>query len=475
MKIFKRIIIVALSVALALAMLCSCGTESVGEETVKATAKPTPESLIAQIRLSGYTYFDKATNLDNFYLNFNKKYPGVEVTVYRDDVGTETYFEAIDAIIESGNLEVLGDVVLLDTARMTKLAQAGKLINLSNYVGDVLDFDTYSKINPNTALLPAAYDACLYDGQLYMSAIEYNHKFVFLNVSMLEENGYSFPKDDWTWDTLSEIAVELKSKGIDTPIAMDYSDYDVWGAFARSNGADIYDNVGTDKSIKDLSLTNPDVVSGLEYLADLVDPAKGLVDCIDASGIDAKDISKYAFIVADHEDITNWKETICDENCDFSWDYIHFPRWNHEDADGIITYSQSIGANVYGFAVIDHGDSDTYNAAFYRACAYLALQANVASAAEAYCLDGEAVPANRVANSKKFWREYPMEGKNSSVFSNFAETADFCATLSCFMPIYSEDEIDINFAIDGYLSGERTMLEGLQTLQDNAIANWNYQ
>lgn len=475
MKNFKKITVIAISLVLALSCFFACGKKATEDDgKVKATAKPSPESIIAQIRLSGYTYYDKAPNLENYYLNFNKNYPGVEVTVFRDDVGADTYFEAIDAIIESGNLEVLGDVVLLDTSRMTKLAQAGKLVNLSNYVGKVLDFDTFEPINPQTALLPAAYDASLYNGQLYMNAIEYNHKFVFLNVKMLSEYGYSFPKDDWTWDDLIAIAEDLASKGVKTPIAMDYGDYAIWGAFARSNGQEIYDHVGTSENVKNLCLTNPKVSDGIESLANIVDPKRGLVDKVNGKDIDPKNLSKYAFVIADHEDISKWKETICSPDCDFEWDYIHFPRWNAKDYETSGIYSQSIGTTVYGFAVVDHGKSDTYNDAFYKACAYLALQANIASAAEVYALDGEVVPANRIANSKKFWREYPIDGKNSSVFSNFAESADFDATLSSFMPVYAEAEIDIETAINEYLGGGKTMQEILQTVQDRALASWHY-
>ena len=58
------------------------------------------------------------------------------------------------------------------------------------------------------------------------------------------------------------------------------------------------------------------------------------------------------------------------------------------------------------------------------------------------------------------------------MFSNFAESADFAGSLGCFMPVMSAKEIDISYAIDGYLSGERTMLESLQTLQEKAQAGW---
>ena len=471
-KMLKKLLVAFISILLVAAVLCSC-SEAEEEETVQATPKPNPQNLVAQVKLSGYLYYDKAENLSTYIDVFHQDYPGVEVTINRDYVSTDVYFEALDDIMAGDNLEEVGDVVLMDAARMEKYAAEGKLVDLSQYIGDVLNYDTYNKINMSTDLLPAAYDACLYNDSIYMVALEYNHKFVFLNYSLISQVGESFPTDDWTWDDLVRIAEKVKTElNVETPVAMDYTSYEIWGAFARSYGQDIYDYVGNSDDTKRLNLTHPDVVQGIEDMADIVNPERGLVKCINASDIDAADLSKYAFVIADHEDITLWEEYICSEECDFEWDYIHFPRWNAEDYEETGTYYQAIATEVYGFAVINHGITDEYTDEFYRSCAYLALYATVEEAAEAYALDGESVPANKAANSLKFWREYPAAGKNSSVFSNFAETADFAGYLACFMPTTSESEIDIMAAIEAYWNGTSTMMDALQQLQDYALASW---
>jgi hypothetical protein len=95
----------------------------------------------------------------------------------------------------------------------------------------------------------------------------------------------------------------------------------------------------------------------------------------------------------------------------------------------------------------------------------------VSDAAVNYVGDGESVPANKVANATKFWREFPIEGKNSSVFSHFAEKADFADNLSSFMPVTSESEIDVGAAIEAYFNGT-PLIESLQKLQDLANAGW---
>ena len=475
-KTFKVMIAAVLALVFILSFF-GC-TKKKKSETAKATPRPNPENLIEEIRLSGYLYTDMAKNLDKYKAAFVADYPGVEITIDLDRVSAKAYFEALDNLAASGDLSSAGDVILVDAARMEQYAQDGLLIDLSTYIGSVLNFDTYKPINPSNDLLPAAYEACFYNGEIYMCAIEYNHKFVLLNYSLLRDAGYSFPKDDWTWDDLIEMAETLKANGLKTPIAMDYTDYSVWGAFARSYGQDIYDYVGNSQEVKELNLTHPDVVKGLEDLARIIDPERGLVDCIDSKDISEEDISKYAFIIADHEDIAVWSETLLAAEDDtvpgekWTWDYIHFPRWEDENYEENGIYHQAIAANVYGFAVVNHGQDEQYDDDFYRTCAYLALYTTVQDAALGYADEGQSVPANKQANTMKFWREYPKAGKNSSVFSNFAETADFAGSLGCFMPTMSAAEIDITYAINGFLSGERSMRESLQTLQENAQSSW---
>ncbi|MCR5694622.1 MAG: extracellular solute-binding protein [Clostridia bacterium] len=477
-KAFRIIIAAALALVMVLTFF-GCVEKKEEEAGIKATPRPTPENLVTEVRLSGYLYSDKAQNLERYKANFISDYPGVEINIDLDRVGTELYFDTMDDLMSSDNLDEAGDVILLDAARMEKYAQEGKLIDLTPYIGEVLNFDTYKKIDPSTDLLPAAYDSCFYNGSMYMVALEYNHKFVLLNYSLLAEGGYSFPKDDWTWDDMISMAQGLKDKGIvNVPIAMDYTDYAVWGAFARSYGQDIYDYVGNSDSVKELNLTHPDVVKGLEDMADIVDPSRGLVECINSKNIDPEHIDDYAFIIADHEDISIWSETLLNaedpeaEGDKWDWDYIHFPRWEDENYEENGIYHQAIAANVYGFAVVNHGITETFTEDFYRTCAYLALYATVTDSSKGYADEGQSVPANKQANSMKFWREYPKAGKNSSVFSNFAESADFSGSLGCFMPTMSAEEIDITYALNGYFSGERTMLESLQTLQENAQASW---
>ncbi len=472
-KNLSKVLSTAIGSVLALALLTGCSSTKKEEvNKVLPTAAPVPDHIISQISFSGYLFDEDSSSMSEYIAAFNLNYPAVEVSVAFDDVSAESYFEQLDDRVESGEI---GSVFLVDNQSMAKYAAQGKIIPLDKYLNNLLNYDSYEKLDPAKDLLPAAYKAGVYNGELYMAGLEYNHKFVFLNWDLIENSGFEFPDDDWSWDDLFTMAEKIKADGAETPIAMDYNDYAIWGAFARSNGTDIYEYVGDENTEKVLNLAHPDVVAGLEYMADNVNPEKGLVDCIDASDLDIEDISKYAFIVADHDDIAVWSEYLTSEECDFEWDYAHFPRWNDDvkmDENGKALYYQSIGAKVYGLAVYNYGESETYNEEYYKACATFALNALVDNAAENYTGDGESVPANKDVNDMKFWREFPAEGKNSSVFSLFADSADFADNLSSFMPVTAESEIDITDAILDYFAGAVSMAESLQELQDYANAGW---
>ncbi|MBE7065588.1 MAG: extracellular solute-binding protein [Ruminococcaceae bacterium] len=498
-KRIYKIFTAVLSLLLAMTMLAGCSSDSdKDKDSIKPSAKPEPENLVGQITFSGYITDANDSHIEDYISAFNSQYNNVEVNVIHDDF-MDSYFAELDSRIEDG---LIGDVFLIDAERMAKYAAQGKILDLSPYVKNYMDFDTYETINPAEELFEAAYEASIYNGKMYMGATEYYHNFVFVNYSLLEKAGLAVPGDNWTWTELKADATAIKEKaGIKTPIVMDYTDYDVWGAFARSFGSDIYDNIGNTDT-KGLNLTHPDVISGFEYLANEI-VSSGLVLKDTADSIKAEDLSKYAFIVADHTNLVQWNEYLTSDKCDFDWDYMHFPRWEGEKVTEVVTeetqtptepvgtvreiqtYNQSIGAKTYGLAVYVH-DDDEHTQEHYDMCAQLALYGLVDNGAEGYVGNGETVPANKAIAAKRFWRDYPVSGKNSSVFTHYADRivlinseegatsniADFPATLTSFMSIDAAAEINVQKLLDDYIKNKVPFEDSLQKAQDNANKKW---
>ena len=493
-KRFLKILTTVLSLLLVMTMIAGCSSDKdKDDDGIKPSAKPEPENLVGQITFSGYITDGKDERMKEYISAFNTQYNNVEVNIIHDDF-MDSYFEELDNRIEEG---LIGDVFLIDDERMAKYAAEGKILDLTPYVQNYMDFDTYETVNPSEKLFKAAFESSLYDGKMYMGATEYYHNFVFVNYSMLEKAGLAVPGDNWIWTELKADAAAIKEKqGIATPIVMDYTDYSVWGAFARGCGAEIYDNIGN-TDVMGMNFTHPNVISGFEYLANEI-VGSGLVLKDSADSIKAEDLSKYAFIVADHTNLVQWNEYLTSDKCDFDWDYMHFPRWEGEVVTEIVTeetktptepvgsvrskqtYHQSIGATTYGLAVYVH-DDDEHTQEHYDMCAQLALYGLVDEGSENYVGNGEAVPANKDVATKRFWRDYPVSGKNSSVFTHYAdhiallnaegasnsEIADFSATLASFMSIDAAKEIDMQKLLDDYLKNKIPFEESLQKVQDN--------
>lgn len=479
-KKLSKILILCCALVLVVAQTaCSGGTtDKTAGPAGLVTPKPTPEGLMGQITFSTYTSFENDASNFAFLQEFKMQYNGVEVII--DELPYDEYFATLDARVASGEI---GDVFVVDDSRLASYAEQGYLHEINSYLDNLLDYETYEKLKPENILLPAAYQACFYQNRMYMVATEYDRQFVFLNYSLLEQAGVEAPSDKWTWEELITDVEALSRLADVTPLVMDYADYSVWGAFARSYG-DYLLEVDETTGSAHLNLTHPAVAQGIQDLAELV--KSGVISNRSLSSIQGTDLSSIGMLVVSRDDISRWNETL-EGDVDYEWDYLHLPAWSRPGTDekGNATnlVYRANGANTIGLAISSNADSalseeDTEN--HYKMCAQLALFSLVESAATAYAGEGEVIPAHKGVNEQKFWREYPVSGKNSSVFSLHMEL-DFPAVMTAVMPVKAASEMDMGAVIDAYVNHTGTpdeafeaLMDDLQELQDISNANWRY-
>ena len=65
----------------------------------------------------------------------------------------------------------------------------------------------------------------------------------------------------------------------------------------------------------------------------------------------------------------------------------------------------------------------------------------------------------------KFWREYPLEGKNTSVFSLFSSN-DYTAFLTPFINYDASLEFTVGDAVKAAAEGRKDLRDSLQKIQD---------
>lgn len=503
-------LICMLAVVMAVSFIgCSGSKDKDKDDSSSGKANPVPEDLAGSIIISSYNAkytaedpYGEDENNDNdndlfmFTQSFALQYPSVDVQLDAT-LGYEDYFNTLDSRIESGDI---GDVVLISSDKLPEYVEKGWIVDISNEANGVTDFtdSNFGKLYPSKVYMQAAYDASMYDGRLYMCPVEYLNQVVILNLDLLKAAGIEnpVPSDSWTWDDLLSYAGALRESGVETPILMNYNDYSIWGAFAQSFGGSIYNDVSFADKTVELNLTDPNVIEGLKYFADNF-LRTGYVDNKQTKDVRGEDLSKYGIIVADHSDVVKWQNYLAVDTEDdpdavvFDWEFAHFPGFASEDG----TVYKNIGVKTLGFAVINREvvKSSDYTTDFDKSdeeleeeakeiantiklSKSLALYAMVKEAAVAYAGDvGYKVPAVVSANSMKFWREYPLSGKNTSVFSLYSEN-DYPAVLTSFMSWNASLEVRDAIAdvFDAYTQ-DSTMThidELLQTIQDAANANW---
>ena len=424
--------------------LVACGPASTITNIIEITAtpKPTPNSYIGEIEfVTKKSTDEKDMSNDSFIQQYNLFYPDVKVKL--TEYSAEEYYTKLN---ERLNSNTPPDVFWIEDNKISEYVASQKIVDLTKYWEGLRDYSDGSFIKPEV-LFPAAFDAAKKDGKLYIGPIEYERRFILMNVSMFNKKSITLPNDRWVMEDFKKATEALSSDKITTGAIMDYYDYAVWGSFARGYGGSFYD-----QTTKTVNLTDEKVMKGLSELAELV--KSGAVKKIDAKSID---VANSGMILAKRSDLNKWLDilTPTEGSSTIDWELIQLPKFD----------VKSVGANTSGFAVSSKSESIDIAASF-------AMYTLTNKGETAVVGDGERVPSLKAVAKEKFWREKPVAGKNTSALEMYAETADFSAVLTSVFPENLALELSIGAAIDSYVRGEQTLNQALLSIQDKANAAW---
>lgn len=455
-KIFRKIIICLLS-AMLLVSLAACDNTPTDDKrvvTASRTAPPTPKDLRGIVKISGYRSAKYDDSIMDFIAQVALDYPGLEVE-YDDNYTEEEYFATLDERVASGDI---GDLYLVRDTDLAAYAEKNYVLDLTDYASNFHDYSNSQYIEMHMAdeVFPAAYSSAQYQGRLYMVPTEYNHKYVFLNYTLLERAGIeTVPNDKWTWEDFKHYASAVTSVG--GKIVMDYTDYAVWGAFINGAGGSVFaqNEDGTLDPSK-ISLTDGAALSGLNELLSFI-RSNNVQTTLGNSNI-----ADVGIAVVDRSEMGVWQNTAESEYFDWSlvdvdWDFMHFPRFT----------THSVGAHTVGFAVKNTSNS---NDEHKELCANIALYMLFDLPSQAYTGNGEIVPANIKVSDMKFWREYPVKGKNTSVFTNYY-ASDFSASLTSVMNLSAAKQMTVGSALEQAKSGADItgLLRSIESAANNAM------
>lgn len=186
---------------------------------------------------NGYSY----QILEDAIALFEEEHKGVKVE-YVSGILKEDYPEWLAEQIILGKAP---DLFLVFGENFDDLAEIGALKDLDELMGEDTDFDKES-------FYSSAMQCGQYGEKQYALPYECAPKLMFVNQTILTEEGIELPKEDWNWDDFYDIcrAVTKDTDGNGIPDRFGVVGY-TWSDAFDSNGVQLFDRNGTECNLAD--------------------------------------------------------------------------------------------------------------------------------------------------------------------------------------------------------------------------------
>lgn len=175
---------------------------------------------------------------------FEKEHPDVEIR-YDSGILKDDYSEYIAQKALTGELP---DVFMVLPEDFNTFSSVGVLKNLNLLIEADKEFDS-------DHFYTGSYNAGEFRGQQYALPYESVPTLMFVNKTLLRNEGIKIPNNQWTWEDFYEISKKV-TKDTDGDGRMDQFgvyNYD-WKDAVYSNGGDLFNNAGTECHLTDYNI-----------------------------------------------------------------------------------------------------------------------------------------------------------------------------------------------------------------------------
>lgn len=181
---------------------------------------------------NGYSY----RILDDAIKVFEKQNPDIKVK-YESGILKEDYSEWLSEKLLSGNAP---DVFYVLSEDFNNLSELGVLNDLASFIEGDKDFD-------KEAFYSSAYEYGQYNGKQHSIPYECAPKLMFVNKTILDNEGLEIPDGNWTWDDFYEICkkVTKDTDGNGTIDQFGVAGY-TWEEAFESDGIKLFNQQGTE-------------------------------------------------------------------------------------------------------------------------------------------------------------------------------------------------------------------------------------
>ncbi len=179
---------------------------------------------------------DNAKMIDHIIQEFEKTHENVKIE-YTAGIVKSDYSKWISNKAVSGDLP---DVFMVLSDDLSVFSDVGILDSLNSYIEDDSTFDS-------SAYYSSSYETGNINGVQYALPYESVPTFMFVNRTLLEENGIALPSKDWTWDDFYAICQELTKDTDGDGVVDQFGEcgYTWQHAFA-SNGGRLFNDSGSE-------------------------------------------------------------------------------------------------------------------------------------------------------------------------------------------------------------------------------------
>lgn len=229
----QRILLYSLVMLMAVIALVGCSNNSSSSDQKQTT-------------ISVWAMGEEGQNLEKLTKGFEEKHPDIKVNV--QPIPWDNADDKITTAIASKEGP---DVIGVGTDRVQQYANAGALLDLSDYVDQYPNFkkDNY---------FPGAVESMVYDDKIVAIPWYVETRVLFYRTDLLADIGYNEPPK--TWEELKDAASKLADRGDDSyGIAIDLTEASQPFMFAWQNGSDFADENGN------IDFISEKFVDGIKY------------------------------------------------------------------------------------------------------------------------------------------------------------------------------------------------------------------
>lgn len=303
----SRIVVFALSAVLLLIVLLSgCGISAQPEASIADTAGSEAASETVTIKVMTFFTIDTPELERAVVASFEADHP--EVKVELEMLPFSDYFTKLKTVIAGGEAP---DVVAMNFENLQQFAALGALAELDPLV----DKDRFD--------LTQFYDTTVgmhqYEGKQYGLPATFSTVPLFINKTLFDEAGISYPDGTWSWEELIEAGKQL-TRDEDGDGIIDVYGYAQawWPMYIFLNDASFFTDDGN------CGLSSPEAVAALQKMADLT-----LVEKISPTRADLSTQSDWDMFIAGKLamfPVGPWAIGPYQNNItDFEWDVAEHP------------------------------------------------------------------------------------------------------------------------------------------------------